>query len=60
MMNIFKLFSRGEPQTEEELREWLTEENLKWWRQQQATQADHERLSEDVRKALEEGRKGKK
>jgi hypothetical protein len=47
-------------ETEAELRAWLDKQNREWWQQQQATQADHERLSKDVKQAVEEAKKGKK
>ena len=40
--------------TLDEIRKELTAENLRWWREQPAAWADHERLANNTKKALRE------
>lgn len=47
-------------ENDEEVRGWLDAANLAWWQAQQARIADHERLCEDVRLAVEEERTGRR
>lgn len=44
----------------EQLRGWLQAANAAWWQQQQAQQANHERLCEAASQAVQEERTGKR